>query len=434
MDSIILSSALITAGIGIGYTLSIFFPLKNPKKTDFFSEELGKQVVMLEDIESISSKIKNIISKHFKTGPITIIIYNDSEEKYCIMNEKKEINLSSYIPFFFHLEIIDKVITTTELKKIKMDAKVKSAFDNYLKEFDVELLIPLIFERRLIGIINLGKRKQLYSPLEIEMIARSRREITVAYTNSLLFSKMTRLFEEAEEQNEKLKSLDKAKSSFLANVSHELRTPLISIKGYLELMTKKKLGEITEKQEKAISVAIRNIKRLERLISSLLMYAQIEADKTHLHLEESDLKTTILECIEEERVLIEKKELKLESNLEEGIILSYDKDKIKQVIINLISNAVKFTEKGVIEITLKKENNSAIVKVKDTGTGIPKDKLKDIFERFKQVDDSIERRYGGTGLGLAIVKSIIEMHKGEIIINSEIGKGTEIGFSLKLSF
>jgi signal transduction histidine kinase len=407
---------------------------KKREKYSLIKKDIDKQLVLLEGVEEVSSKIREIFKNYMNLDDLKIIIYNDSKQTYKILddNEDIDINFNKYLAFFMHIEMNNEVINLKNFKTIKNN--VNEAYNNYINDFDFDLVVPLIFEKRIIGIINIKENKKFkLDNKDIYFLSNISTELSSIFTNAMLFTRMKQIYEETEKQNEELKTLDKSKSAFLANVSHELRTPLISIKGYVELMKLKKLGEINEKQQKGLEISLRNIERLERLINSLLLYAQIEAKKIKINLTENSIKEIIKECIEEQIIIAKNKKIELiYDEKEEDIFLYCDKDKIKQVLINLIDNSIKFTEEGKVNIIYKKENNNILIIIKDTGIGIPKEKISSLFKRFQQLDDSIDRKYGGTGLGLAIVKSIIELHNGSIKTESELGKGTIMTIRLPL--
>ncbi len=431
---------IIGAALLIGLSVFLFYnPFKSKGKRDLNKvlSEISEQIVLLEDIETVSVKIKDILIKYLEAINVSIIIYDDDKGDYTFMNPEDNNKgiaefKKQYNKFFIYLETQDKLLSSEELESNKIFSDVRENTKKYFSDLRAVVTVPLIFERRLIGIINLEKKKdkKKYDDFDFQILRNLRREITVAFTNSLLFGRISKLFEEVEEQNSKLRELDKAKSAFIANISHELRTPLVSVKGYIEYILLGKFGPLTNKQEEGLRVSFKNIKRFERLINSLLLYAQIQAGKANMVYEKIDLSKLIDECIEEEKILANKKNVELIKDVPEDIIVKVDIDKIKQALLNLVSNAIKFTERGHVKVKVELEGNKAKVFVIDTGIGIPQDKIGTIFERFEQVDNSSERNYGGTGLGLSIVKSIVEMHKSKIKVESKLGEGTAFSFSL----
>ncbi len=236
--------------------------------------------------------------------------------------------------------------------------------------------------------------------------------------------------------NTELKSLDDMKSSLLANVSHELHTPLVSIKGYTEMILKRRLGPLTPEQERGLGVAQKNIDRLIEMIDNLLSFSRIEKGETQLRLEDVPLWQVVDETIEMVAERIRRRNLSVTTQYEtDELVVRGDRVKVGQVLVNLLTNAVKFNrEGGRITLTARKGARGFLeVDVADTGIGIPNDALEKIFERFYQVDASPRRRYEGTGIGLAIVRDILRLHGCSIGVKSEVGQGTVFTFTLPLA-
>jgi two-component system sensor histidine kinase GlrK len=232
----------------------------------------------------------------------------------------------------------------------------------------------------------------------------------------------------------KLKELDQMKNDFVSSVSHELRSPLTAIEGYVDFflqgisMQDQGVTITKEKQVKALNIMKNNTRRLSGFINDILDLAKIEAAQMEMVKEPTLLKGIIEEMVTLFIHLAEEKKITLSYNVEGEVgEISVDGDKMKQVLSNLISNALKFTpEGGKIIIGLKDQVDSQLISVKDTGIGIPKDSLNAVFDKFRQVEGVREKIKGakGTGLGLAIVKGIVEGHGGKIWVESELGKGS----------
>ncbi|HEV8335161.1 MAG TPA: PAS domain S-box protein [Candidatus Polarisedimenticolia bacterium] len=233
--------------------------------------------------------------------------------------------------------------------------------------------------------------------------------------------------------NEELRSVDAMKSNLLANVSHELQTPLVLIKGYTEMILKRKIGPLTPEQEKGLTVALRNIDRLVEMIDNLLDFSKMERGDASLQLEEFPLWQVVDETIELVREKIRAKGIYVTTEYEtDDLDVKADRGKISQVFINLLSNAVKFNrEGGRITLRVKAGDRGMVdVEVQDTGIGIPPEAQGRIFDRFYQVDSSARKNYEGTGIGLSIVKEILAMHGCDIRVESRVGEGTRFAFTL----
>lgn len=252
------------------------------------------------------------------------------------------------------------------------------------------------------------------------------------------FNQMSNLITQLEESIAELKKLDQIKSEFVAVASHELRTPLTAIKNAVQLLLMEKMGELNENQKKFLAVAERNINRLMNILNDLLNLSRIESGKMVLKLEELNLRS-ILELIYFSfKPQGDEKSIELKLELPDELPPVYgDREKVEQILSNLISNSLKFTPpKGEIVISaklLESDEGVLAISVKDTGIGIPAEHLDKIFEKFYQVEGSLERSHGGTGLGLAITKGLVEAQKGKIFVKSEPGKGSTFTFTLPLS-
>jgi two-component system phosphate regulon sensor histidine kinase PhoR len=227
------------------------------------------------------------------------------------------------------------------------------------------------------------------------------------------------------------KRLEGIRKDFVANASHELRTPLTSIKGFVEAMqdgTAKEPGQ----EQHFLEIIARQIDRMSKIISDMLFLSQIEADSFQLRLGSFSLKELMNEIVEQHKTPAARKKLLLDTAFEssrESVVA--DRDKITQVFMNLIDNAIKFTpEGGRICVRVSDRADSTLVSVEDTGIGIPSTDLPRIFERFYTVDKARSRELGGTGLGLSIVKHIVEAHGGEVWIESELNHGSKFYFTL----
>ena len=228
------------------------------------------------------------------------------------------------------------------------------------------------------------------------------------------------------EESEKIKEADRYKSEFLANMSHELRTPLNSIIILSKLLGNNKEKNLNDKQQKHLNIIHKSANDLLDLINDILDLSKLEAKLTTLNLQNFNIKDLILEM--HELFLPLAKEKGLDLKLEIGDLSKFDVysdiNKIKQILRNFISNALKFTESGSVVVGLKDEDRFFKLFVKDSGIGIAKENLGKIFEPFKQADGSTSRKYGGTGLGLAITKELAELMGGRVEVESELGKGS----------
>ncbi|MDO9392312.1 MAG: HAMP domain-containing sensor histidine kinase [bacterium] len=240
-------------------------------------------------------------------------------------------------------------------------------------------------------------------------------------------------YEKLYQANLSLRELDKLKSQFIANVSHELKSPLTAIVGYTEYLLDGKMGPISPPQQKGLEVIRRNLKKLTHQIVELVDITSIEAGRMALNEATFELKPLLEEAASNYRAEAHKKKLKVVVSSPANLRVRGDRDRIMQVMDNLVENALKFSQSGSITLTAEDASPKVLISVSDTGAGIPAEFLPRIFDRFYQVDGSSTRKYGGVGLGLSIVKAIVEAHGGRIDVSSRLGGGTSFSFELPAS-
>jgi len=236
---------------------------------------------------------------------------------------------------------------------------------------------------------------------------------------------------------QKQKELQRMQSDFVDNVTHELRTPLVAIKHTVSLILESTAGDLNEQQRKLLDITQRNIKRLNRLIDSMLDFSKITSENLLLSIEKQKLGNLIDDCVSSLQPWAASKKISIERHLQDSLPeVPFDYEKLTQVLVNLLSNALKFTpEEGRITVAaeLKDEEGIFQISVADTGKGIAPEDHEKVFEKFIQVGVNTPMDIRGTGLGLPIVKKIVELHKGKIWIESELEKGSTFFFTLPLS-
>ena len=228
------------------------------------------------------------------------------------------------------------------------------------------------------------------------------------------------------------KRVEAIKRDFVANVSHELRTPLSSIKGYAETLLD---GAMSDKAtlKNFLTIIDRHANRMTALIEDLLTLSMLESHQMPMSFESLDIKGLINSIIQGFEKQAKDKDIEIVMDIGKEIPkIPADKDRLEQVIVNLVDNAIKYTNKGTVTVSSREVDNMIQIDVEDTGIGIPEKDIPRIFERFYRVDKGRSRELGGTGLGLAIVKHIIQGHNGKIWVKSELGKGSSFSFSLPL--
>jgi signal transduction histidine kinase len=291
--------------------------------------------------------------------------------------------------------------------------------------FRALLTIPLLGADRIVGALVVRRKEPgEFTQNTIELLRTFAAQSVLAIQNA-------RLFHEIEEKGRELAEASQHKSQFLANMSHELRTPLNAILGYTELILDSVYGDMPEKARTVLDRVQRNGRHLLGLINDVLDLSKIEAGQLTLSLGDYSLKTVIQNVFSAVEPLANEKKVKLSIDVGSELALGHgDERRLTQVLLNLVGNAIKFTDIGEVSIKGSLANGSFTVAINDTGPGISGPDQAKLFQEFQQADNSITRKKGGTGLGLAISKRIIEMHGGKIWVESVVGQGSTFSFML----
>jgi len=289
------------------------------------------------------------------------------------------------------------------------------------------LALPLLREDRLIGGLVVRRKAAGEFPAPVVDLLQ-----TFA-AQSVLAIHNARLFREIEEKGRELESANQHKSEFLANMSHELRTPLNAILGYTELILDNIYGDVPEKIQEVLERLEKNGRHLLNLINDVLDLSKIEAGQLTLSLNEYSMGDVIQTVFTSVEALAAEKDLDLKVEVSKDLTIGKgDEQRIAQVILNLVGNAIKFTDEGEVKIEVTVSNETFLVSVHDTGPGVTEADQQKIFDEFQQADGSSTRKKGGTGLGLSISKKIIDMHGGRIWVESTLGKGSTFRFTLPI--
>ncbi|MGH4140832.1 GAF domain-containing sensor histidine kinase [Clostridium sp.] len=413
------------------------------KKSKEFDKKIKTTIDIFKSTTDIKGIFKSLIDNLYEIldydAAISVLKTDNEFKLMACRGYAEKIDLNSYLQESKCIELIEKIIECGKPSYIK-DLN-KSEYTNYNTCFQLVLyhmrsilIVPIIYKKNIYGIVIILKcKRSAYNETERTNAFSFVREVAVAIENAMLF--------------QKLKDMDTMKTDFLSTVSHELRTPLTSIIGFAEMVKRKFEGSIVkeldlkiEKNQNAVVKIRRNVniilsegERLSSLINDLLDISRLEAGKFKLNMMEMDMEELITEVITLTNPIIRNKSLQVILSIREPLPkIMADRDKIMQVIINLVSNAIKFTQQGCIVCTARVVKENIIVCISDTGVGIREEDKKFIFEKFSQVGDTLTNKPRGTGLGLAICKHIIEEHGGEIWVESETQKGTDFSFSIPI--
>ena len=373
--------------------------------------------------------VKNIGFKNEEVSPLIknkfLLHYLEKDKKPLILDE---------------LEALADEVKDEYLKKKFL------AIKKLMEKMRAVLYLPLLIEDRLIGVFILGKKVSgdAYSTQDLHLLETLSSQIAIAVNNAQLYEQVqifnqilrARIIEATKELSEayrELKKLDESKTEFLSLASHQLRTPLSAMKGYLSMILEGDYGKLQEETKEAVESVYQSNERLIALINDLLNVTRIEAGRLEYSPVPSDLGKLIKEVIAELKLAAEKKNLKIEYLAEKLPEFSFDPNKIREVLINLIDNAIKYTEKGGIIIKAKLEKKEVRVEVSDTGIGIPPEKMNSLFQWFSRGRGAYRLDAGGFGLGLYIAKKILEKAGGKIWAESEgEGRGSTFIFTLPI--
>ena len=291
--------------------------------------------------------------------------------------------------------------------------------------FRASLIVPLLGAEAPLGTLILRRRRPgEFSADVVSLMQAFADQSAIALENA-------RLFDEIACKGRELEIASQHKSQFVANMSHELRTPLAAILGYAELIQEGFYGPLPDKALDTLTRIRSNGKLLLGLINTVLDIAKIESGQFTLNMAEYAIESVVETVRSATESLAQSKKLALKTEVAKSLPVGLgDEQRLTQVLLNLVGNAIKFTDTGEVRVTAKAVNGHFNVSVTDTGPGIPEHERARIFEQFHQVDSSLTKAKGGTGLGLAIAKQIVEMHGGRIWVESALGKGSTLQMEL----
>ncbi len=413
---------------------------------------LGKSLSSITSLEELSDSICSSLLSTLKLKSVRLVI-NEEEALYEVINHQIEkITLPKDV--LEYLAVSDDLILFEELEGDLSSAdEVTSKFTqerillHYLNDNNSSAIVPLMRHNTLAGFILLGKKlsDDSLTITDISLLQTLAYQTAIAVDNALLYSEMEEKINQRTQQlsetntklqtvNEKLEEaygelqvLDNAKSDFISMASHQLRTPVSVIRGYTSMLLEGDFGKLQDAQEHAVQLSLKSIKRLSEIIDDILNVSRIEGGKFALRKDKTNLAQLLHDVCLELDLKAKEKNLQLHVVLPDelkDLTLDIDKEKMVQVISNLVHNAINYTPSGSVTVTLGEDAHSAIVCVTDTGIGIPQEDKGKLFQRFSRLENAKAIRPDGTGIGLYLVKAIVDAHEGSITIESKEKEGS----------
>lgn len=400
------------------------------------SAEIGKLVTSTLDLNTIFGRTVNLITDRFKVNHAAIYIVEETGFNALLKEATgqagAEMKNQGYLVHLDDKSIIGSVASSgTPVVSNNITEHPLYVYDPLLPDTRAQAAIPLRIGPRIIGVIDIQAREiNSFNEDEISVLQTLSDQVAVAIDNA-------KSFELSQQAVLEMREADRLKSQFLANMSHELRTPLNSIIGFSRVILKGIDGPVTELMQQDLTAIYNSGQHLLGLINDILDSAKIEAGKMELAFDEVSISDLVHNVLSTMSGIVKDKPIDLRQNIEPATPpVRADAIRIRQVMINLLSNAAKFTEEGsiTVEVSPHKEDGRAMVKisVSDTGPGISLKDQEKLFQPFSQVDASPTRKSGGTGLGLSICKQLINMHGGQIWVESQEGQGSTFHFTLPL--
>lgn len=399
------------------------------------SAEIGRLVTSTLELEAIFTRSVNLVVERFgfyhasifivEENGINAVLQEATGTTGQILKERKHsLAVGSY-------STVGKAASTGEVVVINDTAQDPLHRPNpLLPETKAEAAIPLRVGNRTIGILDIQSTEvEAFTEDDIAILQLLADQIAVGIENA-------RSYNIAQQAVEEMREVDRLKSQFLANMSHELRTPLNSIIGFARVILKGIDGPTTELQQQDLTAIFNSGQHLLGLINDILDLSRIEAGKMELTFDEVNISELISSVMSTAVGLVKDKSIQLRSDLAEDLpLVRADAMRIRQVLINFLSNAAKFTDEGDIIVKASIEKNhkgqpAVLVSVTDSGPGIADEDQEKLFQPFSQVDASLTRKVGGSGLGLSICHHLIQMHNGHIGVQSAPGKGSTFYFSI----
>lgn len=421
------------------FTGAIFY--KGYYSSQELLKSLSETMSTTNDLHKLTVDILKKVLTEIKTTRGAFVLFDKEDKKISYVEDygyeaKAE----------FKQEDMDLFLERKEI--IIFDELEEGSLKNVMRGLEVSIVLPLVVNNEKIGAMLLGERAsgQIYTEQDLDVLEILAPQLSVAVQNSIDYEEIKKFnvtlrveiekaTKELKDANERLKELDKVKDEFVSLASHELRTPMTVIKSYVWLMLQNKAGEVNEKQKTYLERTYTSTERLINLVNDMLNISRIESGRLVVNMKDVDLVKLMNDVVIEMQTKAQELGINLVYTPPASVpVIRADDERIKQVMINLIGNSLKFTPKsGNITVEVSEEEKFVKVKVADTGKGISKDDIPKLFQKFNMVGNNYLTKLNtqGTGLGLYLSKSLIELHGGKIWAESEgEGKGSSFTFTL----
>jgi len=412
---------------------------------------LGKKLTHVLDINELSFLITDTLLKTIKLNKIAIILKNGDYQIKGIFGFERGIGevLAKNDFLISWLEKLKMPLSIGELSLVEVKDQTEKEkiekFKSDMKNAEIDLCLPLLIEEKLVGMIILGPKisGDPYFKQDIDLLSALASQASIALQNARLYSEVKGFSvklekevadrtEELKMANEELKKLDHVKTEFLSITSHQLKTPLAAIKGYSSLLLEGTYGKITKKTIEPIKNIQQINEKLITLITDLLNITRMDMGKMTFDFKELAMEDIVDELVTELKVIAQKKNLFLQWEKPIGLPKVFaDAEKIRQVILNIIDNAIKYTRTGGVTIKAENDDSKIKIEISDTGLGIKKEEIETIFKGFDRGQNVQKAQIDGVGLGLMFARKIVEAHKGRIWAESE-GENTGSTFFIEL--
>lgn len=400
--------------------------------------ELSHSLRSILDTNTLFEVLDSTFTSVFHPKGFCVLAY-DGKQKALVASFNRGVDLKGLTEYSIPKRLEQNILRQNTVLAVETMSEEEEYRALYKKEFallssmGVDMVVPLVVKDHLIGVILLGRKENgdAYSVQDIGALDIIRSQAAIAFENAQLYQESLAFGEklkievenatrELRVANDKLKQLDQAKTEFLSITSHQLRTPLTGIKGYLSMMIEGDFGKFSEQQEETVKRVSAEVDRLARMVQVFLNVSRIESGRLMIARLNFNVAELIGTVIKELKPIAEKKQLELSYSGPESLPFIGDSDKLKDVVMNLVDNSIKYTPTGKVWVEAAQSKSGEIrIDVKDTGVGIDPSEIGSLFEKFSRAKGIAEVSAEGSGLGLFIVKKIVEAHGGTVSVSSE---------------